>query len=332
MVRWLVQSWFLIGLVILLLMGMIWGWSTTDAWRQATAGRVQPGTTIIAILVLMSFTLDSSKLKESLRSPGPVVWGTIVNLGFMPLLAWPLSYCFSRDDLALGLMIASVVPCTLATASVSTRQAGGNDAVSLLTTLATNTISVVITPLWLKWTVSIEAGIDPWPVIADLTLKVLLPTVLGQAARFVPILGKIAVEHRFKISIVAQCLVLLIVAKAAVEAGGLLQAHSTWPTGLDFALLLGLCGGLHGVAMIVATLGGRGMGISRVDRIAAMFAGSQKTLPIGLLLAEMPALTGGRSLPFVTFPILLFHAVQLMTDSAIADQIARRNASTEPPQ
>ena len=83
----------------------------------------------------------------------------------------------------IGLMIAAVVPCTLATASVSTRQAGGNDAVSLLVTLLTNLICVVLTPLWLKWTISIEAGIDPLPVIANLAGNVLLPTILGQVAR-----------------------------------------------------------------------------------------------------------------------------------------------------
>ncbi len=50
-----------------------------------------------------------------------------------------------------------ITTCTLATASVSTRQAKGNDAISLLITLATNLVSVFLTPLWLKWTISMEA-------------------------------------------------------------------------------------------------------------------------------------------------------------------------------
>lgn len=322
--RWLIQSWFLVALVILLPGGMVWGWLTTDAWRQSTVGRIHPGTTTIAILFLMSFSLNSSRLRDSFRSPGPVVWGTIVNLGILPLLAWPLALSFPLTDFSLGLMIAAVVPCTLATASVSTRQAGGNDAASLLITLVTNLISVVLTPLWLKWTISVEANIDPWPVIGNLALTVLLPTIAGQAARWIPALGRIAVNHRFGISIAAQCLVLVIVTKAAVEAGGRLQSQSKWPTAFEFLGLIVACAGVHAVSMWIADRGSRALGLPRIDRIATIFAGSQKTLPVGLLLASMPAITGELSLPFITFPILLFHAVQLMMDTAIADQIAKR--------
>ena len=327
--RWIIQSWFLISLVILLPGGMVWGWLTTEDWRQMTVGRVYPGTTTVIILFLMSFSLNSRRLRDSFRSPGPVIWGTIVNIGILPLLAWPLARYFSLTDFSLGLMIAAVVPCTLATASVSTRQAGGNDAVSLLVTLLTNLFSVILTPLWLKWTIAVEANIDPWPVIVNLAATVLLPTILGQVVRLWPLPDQFATKHLMRISIVAQCLVLLIVTKAAVEAGGRLQSQAVWPTEMDFATLLAACAGLHLVAMLIAELGGRWLKLPKVDRIATVFAGSQKTLPVGLLLAAMPAITGDLSLPFITFPILLFHAVQLMMDTAIADQIARRTGILE---
>jgi len=326
--RWLVQSWFLIALVILLPGGMIWGWQTTEEWRRATVGQIQPASTTICILFLMAFSLDTSRLRDSFRSPAPVVWGMIVNIGILPLMAWPLAHCFALTDFSLGIMIAAAVPCTLATASVSTRQAGGNDAVSLLVTLVTNVVSVALTPLWLKWSVAVEANVDPWPIIENLSATVLLPTILGQAARALPPLQRLAIARRVQISIAAQCLVLTIVCKAAVEAGGRLQSQSTWPHQLDFAALLATCAGLHAVAMVIAEVGGRWLGLNREDRIATVFAGSQKTLPVGLLLAAMPAITGNMSLPFITFPILLFHAVQLMMDTAIADQIARRSSRT----
>lgn len=321
--RWLKQSWFLVALVVLLPGGMIWGWQTTDEWRRATVGHVHPATTTVCILFLMAFSLDSSRLRDSFRSPAPVVWGMIVNIGILPLMAWPLARCFSLTDFSLGIMIAAAVPCTLATASVSTRQAGGNDAVSLLVTLLTNVVSVILTPWWLKWAVAVEANVDPWPIIGNLSITVLLPTVIGQLARACQPLRRIAVSQRSQISIAAQCLVLVIVFKAAVEAGGRLQSQAIWPHQLDFAALLAVCAGLHAVAMLIAEGGGRWLRLSREDRIATVFAGSQKTLPIGLLLAAMPAITGNMILPFITFPILLFHAVQLMMDTAIADQIAR---------
>lgn len=322
--KWVVQSWFLLTLLIVLPGGMGYGLLAGADWRQAISGRIQPGVTTIAILFLMAFSLDSSRLRDAFRSPGPVVWGTIVNIGLLPLMAWPVVALFSLPDFALGLMITAVVPCTLATASVSTRQAKGNDAISLLITLVTNLLSVFLTPLWLKWTISMEADIDPWPVIGNLALTVLLPTILGQAARFVPVLGQVAKAYRFQVGILAQCLVLLIVFKAAIDAGGRLQEQDVWPAALEFAGLALACAGLHTAAMMVAEAGGRLSGNAREDRIATLFAGSQKTLPVGLLVAAMPAITHGRSLPFVTFPILIFHACQLLMDSAIADRLARR--------
>lgn len=321
--QWLTKSWFLLALLVLLPGGMTWGGFTSEGWRVATAGRVQPALTTVAILFLMSFSLDGGKLRESFRAPRPVLWGTLVNIGLLPLLAWPLAMSHGLADFSLGLMIAAAVPCTLATASVSTRQAGGNDAVSLLVTLLTNILGVVLTPLWLKWALTTNADIDSGPIIRSLALTVLLPTIVGQLARQIPSLGQFATARKFQIGLVAQCLVLLIVTKTAVEAGGRLQVQSEWPTGTDFARLAFECAGLHALAMVIAETGGRGLGLSRLDRIATVFAGSQKTLPVGLLLAAMPAVTGDRSLPFITFPILLFHAVQLVMDTAIADRMAR---------
>ncbi len=326
--QWFAKSWFLIALLVLLPSGMAWGWSTSESWRLETAGRVHPTVTTVCILFLMSFSLDSGKLRESFRTPRPVLWGTLVNIVLLPLMAWPLARTHSLADLSLGLMIAAAVPCTLATASVSTRQAGGNDAVSLLITLLTNLVGVVLTPLWLQWAISVggqieAAQVDTVPIIRNLALTVLLPTLLGQLARFVPQLFRFAVSHKFGIGIAAQCLVLLIVTKTAVEAGGRLQLQEVWPTTIDFVRLAIECAGLHAIAMLIAHRGSRWLGLSREDTIATVFAGSQKTLPVGLLLAVMPAVTGGRSLPFITFPILLFHAVQLVMDTAIADRIAR---------
>lgn len=327
MSRWLAKSWFLIALLVLLPGGMTWGWSTSEGWRAVTAGRVEPAAMTVAVLFLMSFSLDGGRLRESLRAPRPVLWGTLVNIGLLPLLAWPLAMSHGLADFSLGLMIAAAIPCTLATASVSTRQAGGNDAVSLLVTLLTNIVGVVLTPLWLKWAFTTNANIDTGPIIRSLALTVLLPTIVGQLARLIPWLGRFATARKFQIGIVAQCLVLLIVSKTAVEAGGRLQVQSEWPAAIDFARLAIECAGLHALAMVIAEYGGRALGLSRLDRIATVFAGSQKTLPVGLLLAAMPAVTGDRTLPFITFPILLFHAVQLVMDTAVADRMARSGAA-----
>jgi len=317
----LVQSWFLVGLVLVLVGGGTTGWQLTSGGTAPTLNGIHPGRMTMVMLFLMSYNLDSQKLRQAFAMPRPVLWGSLLNLGLVPLLAWPLLSWIPSLDFRVGLMITAATPCTLATASVATRLAGGNDAISLLVTLLTNLLSIVLSPLWLKWTLAIDGDLDPGPIIANLAVNVLIPTVLGQAARIGAVPRRFADRYRAQISIVAQCLVLLVVLKAAVEAGGQLRLHTAWPSRLEVAGLAAACLGLHVAAIVLAEWGGRLMQIELAERIAVVFAGSQKTMPIALLLAALPAVTGDTPLPLVTIPIVIFHSIQLVLDTAIASRI-----------
>lgn len=325
----LLQSWFLIGLLLVLVGGGTSGWMLTAGAEPATIAWIHPGRMTIAMLFLMAYNLDSHLLGKAFRTPLPVVGGAILNIVILPALAWPLLALFTVPDFQVGLMITAAIPCTLATASVATRQAGGNDAISLLVTLVTNLISVVLTPLWLKWTLAIDGDLDPWPVILNLAQNVLVPTILGQVVRLGSIPRRFADRYRVQISILAQCLVLLVVLKAAVEAGGRLRLQTVWPSAGESGLLVLVCLGLHVGAMGIAEVMGRLLKIERSERIAVLFAGSQKTLPIGLLLAAMPAVTGGIPMPLVTFPLVIFHSIQLIVDTALAGRIRQRSLAAE---
>jgi predicted Na+-dependent transporter len=60
--------------------------------------------------------------------------------------------------------------------------------------------------------------------------------------------------------------------------------------------------------------------------IAAAIAGSQKTLPVGLLILADPALSA-RPMPFLGIPLLVYHAVQLLADGWLADWLRKGPAS-----
>ena len=85
------------------------------------------------------------------------------------------------------------------------------------------------------------------------------------------------------------------------------------------------CVGLHVLSMIVASAGAVAAGFSWRDRIAVTFAASQKTLPIGVSIANIFV---GYGLPFAVFPMLMYHASQLFIDTAVADRMA---AAAQPP-
>jgi sodium/bile acid cotransporter 7 len=328
---WLKRHWFLVGLVVLIPGGLLWGMTLSEADLEAIERATGPNATtyvVAIVLFLMAFSLDSRQLAKSLRSPGPVVWGCVVNAVVTPLLAWGLMRLQLLSDFSVGLMIAATVPCTLAAASVWTRKAGGNDAVALLVTLTTNGLCFLITPLWLNFVLSSDVQFDVVEMMQKLLYTALIPTALGQGLRLMPLWERFAAAHKPVIGAVAQCCVLTVVFAAAfLQAGPQVSRLGVALSGpAAVAVVWASAIVIHVVAMGVAWYGGELLGLVETDRIAVTFAGSQKTLPIGLLVATHPEMFGDGSVPFAVFPMLMYHASQLFIDTWVADWMLLRQS------
>jgi len=321
------QFWFLIALVTVLFVALMAGLFGPRNAAHSFLAVVRPNVTTTIVLFLMAYSLDSSRLRDSLRRPAGALWGSAVNLGLLPLVSAACAQGLSLRDFSLGLMIASVSPCTLATASVFTRRAGGNDAISLLVTLLTNIACVVLTPLWLHALVSQQAEIDIAGIVRQLVLCVLLPTLVGQMCLWPQVGRDLAERYRAHIGFVSQLMVMLIVAVAAVSAGLELRVQPVWPSFGNMATMAAMCFLVHTAGLAAGWYGGELWRLAPEDRIATAIAGSQKTLPVGLLIATNPSVVPP-GLPFVAFPLLMYHAIQLVMDTAIADAWrTRRSAS-----
>src|SRR5271170_2293003 len=92
-------------------------------------------------LFLSAWTLQSRSLYRAVMRPWPALWAAFISYGPLPALAWTLGRTLPNEDFRIGLMIAACVPCTLASAVLWTRLAGGNEAVALLSTLLTTALS-----------------------------------------------------------------------------------------------------------------------------------------------------------------------------------------------
>lgn len=319
----LVRQWFLCALAVVLLGGFLAGNGWPRATVEAVLHHVSTAWTTAIVLFLMAFSLDTARLWDALRDPQAVIWGAVVNLGFTPLLAWPLAAVQSRHDFALGLMITAIAPCTLATASVFTRRAGGNDAISLLVTLLTNAACVVISPLWLSAVLKSQASLDLTGIIGQLLVCILLPTLLGLLVQIPRPALAFAQRNRGWINIAAQCLVLLLVLLAALRGGMMLRSQESAPAISSLVMMCFACVLVHLASLVLGWSGARWLRISPADTIAVAFAGSQKTLPISLFMATQPVILQA-DLPLVVFPLLAFHAGQLLLDVMLADRWARR--------
>ena len=338
MLKFLQKRWFLVSLLALITAGLITGTTLSEEHVSKFSSRIKPGWITAAVLFLMSFSLDSRQLKESFRSPGPVLWASFVNFGLIPVMAWLLMPLQSTRDFAFGLMIAGSVPCTMAAASVWTRKAGGNDAVSLLVTVLTNGLCFLLTPFWLNWaiTTSHKINLDAVEMFERLIWAALVPMLAGQFVRQFHRPAQFATKYKTPIGVVAQSCILTLVFSAGLKAGDQLNGDGPSP-GFDAVLLVwGSCIAIHLAAMGIGCLGARTFGFRWKDLVAVSFASSQKTLPIGVLIATDMSMFGnpdllgtGMGVQFAIFPMLMYHASQLFLDTVIADRLAEKGQSAE---
>ncbi len=320
------RHWFLFGLLILIPLAAALAQADLPDSFANTVTSVPTSYCTAAILFLMAVTLNSGRLLDSVRRPMPVVVACGVNQLAIPLLCLPLLALQKSPDMKVGLLIAASVPCTMAAASVWTRRAGGNDAVSLLVTLLTNGLCFLVTPIWMsvgtRWfaTSDLTTGLGFQDMVLRLTMAALLPAVVGQLLR-----GSIAVRtfvdcHKPKFSTVAQLIILTLVFVSSFKGGqhfssGGLSANLRH---IEFATAWACCIGIHLAAMLIAWMISGTLKFAEEDRRACVIAGSQKTLPIGILVSQA---TG---LPFSLLPILMYHASQLFIDTWIADRLKLR--------
>ena len=293
----------------------------TDFW--------EPRLTMGASLFLMAFTMPTRSLIAEFRQPYASLWAVFLSYGLVPVCAWLLGHATRHEDLRIGLILISAVPCTLSSAILWTRMAGGNEATALLAVMGTTFLSWILTTAWLYGLTGTAAEIQLVAVAFDLIVSLILPVILGQALRAISSCARIAEQNKVFISALSQCFVLAIVLKAGVTVGDKLHAQYAEDAAEIFAWGIGLAVTLHLFALGSGLLTGRWLRFDRGRQIAIGLSASQKTLPVSLVLYEQYY----TAYPYAVIPLLFYHVGQLLLDTVIAKQIAKEGpapASEEP--
>ena len=177
----LARQWFLLALAGVLSLGFFCP-SPFHAFSDSVAIR---NSIVASVLFVMALPLQTTLVWQTLRRPGPALLGSAINMGLLPLLAWPLAGVLG-GDLRIGILVAATAPCTLASAAVWTRRAGGNDAAAILVTILTNATCFLVTPFWLLIMTRQAADLDVREMVAKLGFLVVLPMVAAQLLRLIP--------------------------------------------------------------------------------------------------------------------------------------------------
>ena len=311
MLIFLKRRWFLLLLVVALVAGMGF-----PEWLSVFPKKLPKEWIIGSVLFAMTLPLRIDAMWETLRRPLPALLAVAINSIVLPIMAWSVSGLLN-EDLALGMIIAASVPCTLASAAVWTRLAGGNDAVSILVTMITNLSCFVVTPALIYLLAGQTVGGVTFAETAQkLFVLIVLPIFLAQLLRCVPPIGNWATENKQVLSIYSQLGILSIVFVGAVHCGlRLIELENELSSVAgQILLMLILVAAVHLVAWWLGFWSAARAKIDRADQIAVAFSGSQKTLMVGLAVALQ---YGGMTV----LPMLAYHIEQLFIDTLLADRL-----------
>jgi sodium/bile acid cotransporter 7 len=310
------KRWFLMALVLVLVVGI-----QAAASLQSLAAQAWLRDGIVAVVMFcMALPLEARTMWQSLMKPGPTLLAVAITYGALPLFAWSVSGLLA-GDLGLGLLVAAATPCTLASAAVWTRKAGGNDAIATLVTILTNVTCFVVTPIWLVITTGQSVSLEnPDLGFAKMTTQlgmlVVLPIVIAQMLRAYGQIAQIATRRKVELGVCAQCGILSMVFLGAIKTGLRLGENSAVNSTSNLLLMLVLGVTIHVAMFYLGVFSAKWCGFSRADQIAVGFSGSQKTLMVGLLMAI--------TLKASILPMVAYHCMQLFIDTLIADAYCKR--------
>lgn len=309
------KRWFLLLLVAGGL--VVWlrpGWLGWVRW-------IDPRTAIAPALFFTAWGLPSRSLYQAVLRPAPALWATFISYGLLPALAWIASRMMPSEDLGVGLLISASVPCTLASALLWTRFAGGNEATSLLIILLTTCTSWLATTAWLSLCIGAVVQVDSAAMMSGLFLVLVIPVGLGQALRASPALARTAETHRTLLGVISRLLIFTIMLRAALDTLERLgREDADLGVGTLF-LSAATAVTVHTLALGFGYFSSRLLRFDRGQAIAVAFSCSQKTLPVALYLFDGYFKD---AYPLAVVPMVFYHVGQLVVDTFIADEMGRK--------
>jgi solute carrier family 10 (sodium/bile acid cotransporter), member 7 len=221
----------------------------------------------------------------------------------------------------LGSFFLAALPSTVSSSVVMVSIAHGNLPGAIFNASISSLMGIFITPAWMALVMGGNHNdIDMSDVVKKLLLQILLPVVLGLLLNPTR-LGKIAEKYNKQLKYFDQLTILSIVYTAFSDS---FDQHMFSTLSIPELLLLGAClSGLFFVAYFITGGVARLLGFNRGDTITATFCGSKKSLIHGTVMAKV-IFMGSPLMGILLLPIMLYHALQLIAVSIMAQGMARK--------
>ena len=249
---------------------------------------------ILALVTGLALSLTLGQILAPLRRVWVLVATVIANSLLAPLVAIGVCHALplsteSRVGVELAVM-AAAGPVGMKAAELSKR---ADMAMALSFTIALQVVNIVAAPLWAEQIVT-GATVDPWTIVKDLLLLVLLPLVVGQVLRARH--GEHAEHWQGGLEKVSNlALLVAIVVGLAVNWKLFTSAIGSWVIAASIVIVV--------VCMVLGWLAGR-VGDPHAAITISMVAGMRFT-PVGLIVIATVLHNDGAYL----IPALIFSLV-----------------------
>lgn len=282
MVQRLKKYWFLVGL------GLVFAVTVFDPTDMiAGAGRALrsvhgPDIIIFTVFLFSGYMLNPDQIRSGLTDIRATLLALILIFVVAPAYAAVISFFPVSTGVLIGIFLVAVMPTTMSTGVVMTGASGGNPAHALFVSVLSNSMAVVTIavtlPLLLLFTGETAAVmLDARAMIQKIALSVLVPLIVGILARsFFKDPGALFFQ---RVSMSTQFLILAIVWMGVAQAKPVLLGE--WAAAGQIALLVLV---FHLLMLGTAFAATRFLSLGRGRMESVIFMGSQKTLPLSVIL------------------------------------------------
>lgn len=281
---------------------------------------------VSVIFFFYGLRLSPEKLKAGLVNWRLHVMVHLSTFVLFPVLALAFRPFFQNGEgqtMWLAIFFLTVLPSTVSSSVVMVSIARGNVPAAIFNASISSLIGVFITPLWMGLVLESGSGqasaghFDLLSVVGKLSIQVLLPVFAGIVLN--KRWGHFAERHKKYIRYFDQSSILLIVYTSFCESFG---EHLFDSLGIKEIVFLGIgmLALFFGIYFLLTFISGL-LHFNREDKVTAVFCGSKKSLVQGAVMSKV--LFAGPEAGLMLLPIMLYHALQLIAASIIAQRVAR---------
>ncbi len=184
-------------LILYVIIAMIVGFFAglhMDIKHHAHTFKILNMVVVISMIYPMMITLNISALGKASKSLKQIIIALIMGLVFAPLLVFGLNLLFHiNPTLSLGLILATVVPCS-SMAIAYTGLSDGNLELATIVVALSFTLAIITVPGWLKlFASSYHLSISAWLLIKTIIIVVFIPLLFGYITRII-LLNKLGTQ------------------------------------------------------------------------------------------------------------------------------------------